>query len=128
MNRFILGFVGLAGLAMMGAMTTAQAAEGKQPSAKAHQAKPHAAKSHAAKHYRHPRVYAADPYYYDGYGYRYRPLPVYVYGRGPLGIFDFPPDAPGGLLNPEPRPVNENPQQYMMNQLHDRPFSDDEPY
>jgi hypothetical protein len=52
----------------------------------------------------------------------------YYYGPYAYGLFDFPPDAPGGLLNGEPRPVSENPQQWIMRQAHDRPFSDDEPY
>lgn len=122
MKTFALGFIGLAGLAVAGIMGTS-AAEAASCT-KHHPCKAH---HHQAHRPIHPHVYAAEPYY-DGYGYAYRPLPVYVYGRGPAGIFDFPPDAPGGLLNPEPRPVNENPQQWIMNQQHNRPFSDNEPY
>jgi len=122
MKKLVLGLAGVAALSL-GLATAAEAACSKKHPCKTHHGASHPSAAYHARHHHYPRVYAADPYYYN-----YGPRPLYVYGGSRYGIFDFPPDAPGGLLNPEPRPVNQNPQQWMMNQQQNRPFSDNTPY
>ncbi len=82
--------------------------------------------AHMAHHHSaaHPRAHHYARYRED---YRLQPAPYY-HGPYAYGLFDFPPDAPGGLLNGDPRPVSQNPQQWIMQQTHDRPYSDNEPY
>lgn len=124
MKKRVSVFLGLAGasLATAGAATLVQAAEKPVASPKYEEVEPYRPRRQVQQ-----STYAP-PYYSGSYGYNYQLLPVYTYGRGPNGMFNSAPDAPGGLLNPGSRPVEQPPQQWMMNQPYNRPLSDNEPY